>query len=91
MYTRNSNKISTVGAIVGLIVVMGCAGCSMQGDPGAPSPPPPVPPTLDGKIQAINQSNMSAQNKAIAISLVKAQAARSSSSKSTVTAPPQGG
>jgi hypothetical protein len=79
MRNRSNNRISALTGISGLMIVVACAasliGCSMGTDPGAPSPPPPNPPTLEGKIQAINDSNMSPQNKQIAISLVKANAA----------------
>jgi hypothetical protein len=81
MLNRRNNKISALTGITGLIIVMACASASLMGcnsmgnDPGAPSPPPPTPPTLEGKIQAINDSNMSPQNKEIAIGIVKANAA----------------
>jgi len=91
MQMRRNNKISTFLAIAGLMTVIGYAGatlmgCGTNGDPSAPSPPPPNPPTVEGKIKAINDSNMSQQNKDIAIGMVKAQAAKSGG-----TTPPAGG
>jgi len=89
MGNKTMKAFRAIGAIAcASAMLMGCS--SLMNDPSAPSPPPPVPPTLDGKIQAINQSNMSPQNKAIAIGMVKAQAARSGNKTAGAT-PPQGG
>ena len=86
------NNKASFGAVAGLAAVILFSasvifGCSMH-DESAPSPPPPTPTTLEGKIKAINDSNMSQANKDIAIGMVKANAARSASGNSNGAAIP---
>jgi hypothetical protein len=86
---QTQKKKSTLIVAAGLIALFGSfaslVGCSVH-DEGAPSPPPNAPTTLDGKIKAINDSNMSQQNKDIAISLVKAKYAKAGGGSSATTA-----
>jgi hypothetical protein len=72
MNTKLNDGILKIGAMVGLMVLAGSAivigGCK---DSSAGNSPTPVAVTADDKIKAIEQSNMSEQNKQIAIAMVK--------------------
>ena len=90
------NNKASIGAVAGLAAVLLFSASVLMGcmhDEGAPSPPPPTPTTLEGKIKAINDSNMSQANKDIAIGMVKANAARSANVSGAAIPPaaPAGG
>jgi hypothetical protein len=70
----------TAIAIVGCVVMMG--GC---GNSGGGNSPTAAPATVDGKIQQIEQSTMSEQNKQTAIAMVKAHFGQPSSAPTAPT------